>query len=209
MSTASAARPNLELVDEQTQRPHLTAVTTTEDDWSDPSSVEQWTAENQFVGALMWLPASRVRQLLDLVPATAVFHPQARWAYELIRASVDDNRDPRPEAIFKAGRTQASSEALKPGQPPSPTAQRSLALYLFEAYRAAIAPTVTVDTYAAEVLEDAYRRAFALCGIRMQQLAESGAARTDLTEQFIAIRDELADLRRRADKAAKPEKSPS
>ncbi len=39
-------------------------------------------------------------------------------------------------------------------------------------------------------------------GIRLQQLAETGVARTELTEQMNANRAELADLWRRADAAA-------
>ena len=48
--------------------------------------------------------------------------------------------------------------------------------------------------YAREVLDEAYRRAFRDNGIRMQQLGESGADRELITDQFAAIRDELADL---------------
>jgi hypothetical protein len=38
----------------------------------------------------------------------------------------------------------------------------------------------------------------------MQQLGECGAEPQALTNQFITIRDELADLRLRAEAAAKP-----
>ncbi len=38
----------------------------------------------------------------------------------------------------------------------------------------------------------------------MQQLAECGAERESITEQFGIIRDELADLWRRTEAAAKP-----
>jgi hypothetical protein len=41
----------------------------------------------------------------------------------------------------------------------------------------------------------------------MQQLAACGAERDDLTEQFAAIRDELADLWRRDEAATKPERT--
>ena len=78
-----------------------------------------------------------------------------------------------------------------------------LALYLFDAYQQAIAPQTAAGDYAREVLEEAYRRGFTQAGIRMQQLGECGAEREELTTQFIAIRDELADLRRRAEAAAK------
>ena len=54
----------------------------------------------------------------------------------------------------------------------------------------------------------AYRRAFDTCGRRMQQLSACGADREELSAQFAAIRDELADLWRRAETAAKPARSP-
>jgi len=57
------------------------------------------------------------------------------------------------------------------------------------------------------VLDDAYRRAFETCGMRMQQLAASGADRAYLAQRFTGIRDELTDLWRRAEAAAKPDRS--
>ncbi len=209
MSAARAERPALELVDDTTERPHLTVAAGETSDWREQSVLEQWDPEHQLIGALLWLNADQARPLLDLVPDSAIFRPQTRWAYELIRRVVDTGQNPSPVVVLEAGSHHSGSDAFKPEQHPSPRQHRRLALYLFEVYQGAVAPTDTADFYAGQVLEEAYRRAFAMCGIRMQQLAESGAARTDLTEQFIAIRDELADLRRRADKAAKPEKSPS
>ena len=63
---------------------------------------------------------------------------------------------------------------------------------------------VAAESYAREVLDEAYRRAFRFHGIRMQQFADCGAERGDLAAEFIAIRDDLADRRRRAEAAAKP-----
>jgi hypothetical protein len=54
------------------------------------------------------------------------------------------------------------------------------------------------------VLEAAFRRAFGAHGVRMQQLAESGTTRDELTAAFAAIRDDLAALWRRADAAVDP-----
>ena len=87
---------------------------------------------------------------------------------------------------------------------PSPARQHKLAVYLFDAYQQVIAPKAAAGDYAREVLEEAYRRGFTQAGIRMQQLGECGAEPEALTTQFITIRDELADLRRRAEAAAKP-----
>jgi hypothetical protein len=41
-----------------------------------------------------------------------------------------------------------------------------LALYLFDAYAQAIGPQAAIKSYAQEILDDAYRRAFDTCGIR-------------------------------------------
>jgi hypothetical protein len=59
------------------------------------------------------------------------------------------------------------------------------------------------SSLARQVLDDAYRRAFGSLGERMQQLADTDSDRKELTEQFGLIREELADLWRRADAAAK------
>ena len=66
------------------------------------------------------------------------------------------------------------------------------------------AGALAVGDYAREVLDEAYRRGFRDNGIRMQQLGECGAERELITERFAALRDELADLSRRAEAAAKP-----
>ncbi|MUL48404.1 hypothetical protein FZI85_27830 [Mycobacterium sp. CBMA293] len=205
MTSPHKDHPNLEVVAE---RPHLSVAPALEDDWREQSVIDQWDAEHQLVGALMWLTAAQARTVLELVPDSAIFRPHTRWAYELIRRTVDAGQNPSPVIVLDAGRHYSGSDALNPEQSPNSSEHRRLALYLFEVYQSAVAPTDTVDSYAAMVLEEAYRRAFTLCGIRMQQLGEAGAERTDLNDQFIAIRDELADLRRRADKAAKHEKSP-
>lgn len=205
MTSPRKDHANLEVV---SQRPRLSVAPELEDDWREQSVFDEWSAEHQLVGALMWLTAAQARLVLELVPDIAIFRPHTRWVYELIRRAVDAGQNPSPVVVLDAGRRYSGSDALNPEQPPSSSEHCRLALYLFEVYQSAVAPTDTVDTYAAMVLDDAYRRAFTLCGIRMQQLGEAGAERTDLNDQFIAIRDELADLRRRADKAAKHEKSP-
>jgi replicative DNA helicase len=155
----------------------------------------------------MWLTAERARPLVDLVPDNAIWRPQTRWVYELIRALVDAGTDPTPVSVLAAGRRQPARDALEPNEPPSAHKHKQLALYLFDAYSQAIAPTASIGSYARAVLEEAYRRAFDTFGIRMQQLAACGADRDDLTEQFAMIRDELAELWRRTEAAAKPERN--
>ena len=176
-------------------------------EWRSQTVIDQYSPEHQFVGALMWLTAERARPLLDLVPDNAIWRPQTRWVYELIRALVDAGTNPTPVSVLAAGRRQPARDALEPNEPPSAHKHKRLALYLFDAYSQAIAPAASIGSYAREVLEEAYRRAFDTFGVRMQQLAVCGADRDDLTEQFAMIRDELAELWRRTEAAAKPERS--
>jgi len=163
---------------------------------------DRWDPEHQYLGALLWLPVAQARPLLALVPDHALGSPLPRWAHELIRRTVHAGADPNPVLVLDAGRRHPPSDSLHPDRPPDAAALARLALYLFDAYSHAIAPAHTAATYAARVLERAYRHAFADCGARMQQIATTAAGRDDLTGQLIAIRDELADLRRRAEKAA-------
>jgi hypothetical protein len=155
--------------------------------------------EHQFVGSLMWLTAQHAQPLLQRVPATALWHPRSRWAYELIRALVDAGTDPTPVSVLQAGRHNAPRDALDADTPPSPNQHKHLALYLFDAYAQAIAPTTAINTYAQDILDDAYRRAFDTYGLRMQQLAACpGATPDELADQFAAICNELTTLWRRA-----------
>ena len=164
--------------------------------------IDQWEPEHQYLGALLWLTAEQTRPLLELVPDTAIWRPLTRWALELIRRVVNAGDDPHPVTVLAAAQRHPARDALNPDAAPSGHERQALALYLFDAYSQAVAPASCAPTYAREVLDQAYRRAFDSCGIRMQQLAATGD-RQALTEQFTAIRDELSDLWRRADRAAK------
>lgn len=204
MTAAHQPRPALEVVpDLQDTHEGLPGV----DDWRSQTVIDQYGPEHQFVGSLMWLSAEQARPLLDLVPTTALWGPQARWAYELISRVIEAGTRPTPVTVLAAGRRHRAQGAINPDEPPSEGQHKQLALYLFDAYAQAIAPEAAIKTYAQEILDEAYRRAFDSCGIRMQQLAGCGADRDDLNKQFTAIRDELADLRRRAETAAKTDRN--
>ena len=110
-------------------------------------------------------------------------------------------------AVLAAGRHRGARGALAPAAPPSPAQHKALALYLADAYCQAIAPAAAVGSYARAVLEDAYRRAYEACGQQMAHLAASGAAREDLDAQLEAMCTDLAELSRRAQRAAKPQRS--
>jgi replicative DNA helicase len=204
MTAAQNRRPTLEVVPD----PDDTATTpAVGDDWRSTTVIDQYSPEHQFVGSLLWLSAQKARPLLDLVPDTAIWRPRTRWAYELIRGLVDTGTDPTPVAVLAAGRDHAARDAVNPDTAPTANRYRQLALYLFDAYAQAVAPATAIRTYAREVLNEAYRRAFNTCGIQMQHLAASGADRAQLFDQFTAIRNELADLWRRTEAAAQHHRS--
>lgn len=171
-----------------------------------PVTANPCHAEDQFIGSLMWLGCHHALALIELVPATAIWQPIARWAYELVATTVANGHDPTPVAVKAVGRHRRAHDAIAADRPPTARQQQHLAHYLFEAYSQAPNPEAA-DTYAREVLDDAYRRAFDTFGIRMQELAASGADRGDLTDQFAAIRDQLASLWRLAEAAAQPERN--
>lgn len=166
------------------------------------SVVQQWQPEHQFIGALLYLAADEVGPLLDLVPDDAICKPIARWAYELIRRLVDDGDKPDPISVLTAAKRHPARQALRPEQPPTDKRLKELALYLVDAYTQNISAALA-GSLARQVLDDAYRRAFGNLGLRMQQLSDTDIDRTELTEQFGLIREELADLWRRGEAAAK------
>jgi replicative DNA helicase len=166
------------------------------------SVVQQWQPEHQFIGALLYLTADEVRPLLDLVPDTAIGKPIARWAYELIRRLVDDGDKPDPVSVLAAGKRHPARHAVRPERPPTAKRHHELALYLVDAYTQNISSALAASL-GRQVLDDAYRRAFTQLGQRMQQLGEADIDRNELTEQFGLIREELADLWRRGEAAAK------
>jgi len=203
---AAARNPALQIVPDpdDPQPPTPAPVDAGEPQTCDAQTVlDQWDPEHQLIGALMWLPARQVRPILDLVPDDAIGWPTIRWAYHIIRRLVDAGRDPNPVVVLATAKHQPCREAIDPDDPPPPARHHKLAVYLAAAYTQTIS-AAAAPTYAREVLDAAYRRAFYAGGIRMQQLGESHADRADLTERFTLIRDELAQLWRRCEIAAKP-----
>jgi hypothetical protein len=174
MTAAPKRRTTLEVVPDPDETAPAPAVS---DDWRSQTVIDQWSPEHQFLGSLLWLSAEQARPLLELVPDTAIWRPQARWVYELIRHLLDSGTDPTPVTVLELGRSRPARDALSPDTPPTAHRQRQLALYLFDAYSQAISPAAAIATYARQVLDEAYRRAFDSCGIRMQQLAVCGAER--------------------------------
>ena len=212
MTASPAPRTALQLVPEPDDTEWLTAQASA---IGDPAAAEseplealtvlnQWAPEHQLIGAMMWLTADRARPILELVPDTAIWQPMRQWAYEIIRALVADGRDPNPVVVLTAARQRSWSQSGGADQPPTAVRHHRLAVYLAAAYTQVLSPAAAAGDYAREVLEEAYRRAFRDNGIRMQHLGESSAERELLTDQFAAIRDELADLWRRTEAAAKP-----
>jgi glycerophosphoryl diester phosphodiesterase len=86
---------------------------------------------DQFIGALMWLPAEKALPLMKLVPGNAIWQPVAQWAYELIEHVLAQGGEPTPVAVRAAGRHRSAHDAIDPDQPPSARQHHQLALYLF------------------------------------------------------------------------------
>ncbi|ORA29287.1 hypothetical protein [Mycobacterium aquaticum] len=119
------------------------------DDWRAEAFVMPTESQHQLIGALLWLPATRARAILELVPDTAFWRPRARWACQLIRTLAEAGHDPHPVAVFELAQTQPSTFALRPDHPPTAHQIKGLAIYLFDAYQDAIAPHDNAGRYAA------------------------------------------------------------
>mgnify|MGYP000299396615 CR=1 FL=1 len=167
------------------------------------SDLRQFAAEHQYLGALLYLSVEQASRLLELVPDTAINRPVTRWAYELIRFLTEQDRPADPVSVLAAGRHRPAAQSLDPRCVPSARQLHELAMYLADAYTESIGAAF-VDRFARQVLDDAYRRGFAAFGLRMQRLAETGAERVELAEQFDAIREQLTDLWRRCEDGASP-----
>jgi LmbE family N-acetylglucosaminyl deacetylase len=184
-----------------TSAPKLTVVglDTAAPGWRAETTLRQWDPEAQLVGALLHLPAARVAPILALVPDAAIWHPDHRWAYEIVRHLVDAGADPDPVVVLRTARHRPPSDG---GHSDSARRHHAFAVRLADLYTNTVSPGL-VGQYAGEVLEDAYRRAVRFHGIRMTQLSETDCSREELTECLTAMRAELAELWRRAE-AAKP-----
>lgn len=166
----------------------------------------QWNCEHQLVGALLYLSAAKAAPILELVPEDAIWQPTNRWAYELIGRLVADERDPDPVLVLAAARHQPPADAAHPERPVSARRHHQFAVHLAELYTRTV-NAAAVQQYAREVLDEAYRRAIALHGEQMQNLAERGLPREHLTDYLTAMRAHLADLWRRGEAARVPKRA--
>jgi replicative DNA helicase len=170
------------------------------------TQLPQWDCEHQLVGALLHLPATQAAPILQLVPDSAIWRPDNRWTYELIGHLVAGGRDPDPVLVLATARHRPATDTARPGRPVSDRRHHQFAVHLADLYTRTLTPAA-VRQYAREVLDDAYRRAIALHGQHMQQLAESDLPREDLTDYLTAMRAHLADLWRRGEAARAPKQA--
>lgn len=165
-----------------------------------------WQPEQQFIGALLHLDVPACAELVDLVPTTAIWTPIARWAFELIATLTAAGTRPEPIAILALARRQppASENNVLTGlviTTQRPSIHADLGRYLADALTRVIDPN-DARSYAREVLDDAFRRAAADWGVRLQEMAEACADREDLTTVITeGMRGQLRDLWRRAEHA--------
>lgn len=164
--------------------------------------LRQWDCEHQLVGALMYQRATAAAPILHLVPDTAIWWPDNRWAYEIIQFLVAEGRDPDPAVVLSVARHRPPADAVATAEAPSVHRHHQFAVHLANLYTQTVSADA-VRQYAREVLDNAYRRAIAHHGANMQQLAENSSSRTQLTDYLTTMRAELADLWRRAEAAAR------
>lgn len=168
-----------------------------------------WEPEDQFIGALMHLKGPAARELVELVPTTAIDAPIARWAYELITTLVQAGGNPDPTLILATARRQPPASETHVVNELNVTTLRpniigDLGNYLANTLTRVHNPAGARE-YAREVLDDAFRRATAAWGTRLQQMAGAYADREDLTAVITeGMRGELRDLWQRAERAARP-----
>jgi replicative DNA helicase len=170
------------------------------------SPLTQWDCEHQLVGALLHLSATQAAPILNLVPDSAIWRPDNRWAYELIGHLVSDDRDPDPVLVLATARHRPPADAPRPRRPISRRGHHPFAVHLADLYTKTVTPAA-VQQYAREVLDEAYRRAIALHGEHMRQMAENDVPRDDLTDYLTAMRAHLADLWRRGEAARVPKRA--
>ena len=169
-----------------------------------------WEPEDQLIGALLHMNGQAASEILVMVPTTAIQHPIARWAYELITTLVLGQRgEPDPTLVLTLARTQQPAiDANAPADLTTtairPNVLGDLGNYLANAYTHAHSVN-QVREYARLVLDDAFRRTAGIWGARLQGLADSHADREEITAAITDImRGELRDLWQRAERAAKP-----
>lgn len=178
-----------------------------------PAFAYMWEPEDQFIGALLHLKGTAARELVELVPTTAIEQPIARWAYELITTLVQAGNNPDPTLILAAARRQPPASEADVIDELTVTTLRPNIIGDLGNY---LANTLTrvhnlaaAREYARAVLDDAFRRATAAWGARLQQMATAYADREDLTTVITeGMRGELRDLWQRAERAGRPAARP-
>jgi replicative DNA helicase len=143
----------------------------------------------------MHLPAATAMPILELVPDTAIWRPDNRWAYEVIRHLVEREEDPDPVVVLHTAGRRPPADAAHPGEPISADRLHRFAVHLAEIYTGAVTPAAAPQ-YAREVLDEAYRRAVGLHGTRMTQLSESGAPRGDIYREVMKVVSLVAEVTR-------------
>ncbi|ORA61043.1 hypothetical protein BST24_12555 [Mycobacteroides franklinii] len=182
---------------------HIRADRAAEGDGEVPAATIQrrWSPETQFIGALMWLTAARAKPVLDLVLDSDIEDPLNAWAIQSIRKLVRQGETPNPALVIRAAINPASDSQWSPADTATPGHRyHRFTLHIFNAYEHALpGASTTVLSYAREVLDDSYRRAFRVNGTRMIGLADAMADREDLTDFATELRTELAAIWRRTE----------
>lgn len=159
---------------------------------------QRWGPETQFVGALMWITATQAEPLLDLILDSDIDDPLNRWAIAIIRSLVAQGHDPNPAIVIRV----ATNPDTDPQPSPRPVPRyHQFTLHIADAYEHSLpGASAAILSYAREVLDDSFRRAFRVNGGRMIALADAMTDREDLTDFAIhLLRVELASIWRRTE----------
>ena len=156
--------------------------------------------------ALLHLSATQAERVLQLVPDSAIGDPTTDGPTSWSATSSPTAATPTRCWCSPPRGTGRRPTPPHPRRPISIRRHHHFAVHLANLYTRTVTPSA-VQQYAREVIDEAYRRAIALHGQRMQQLAESEVAREDLTDYLTAMRAHLADLWRRGEAARVPKQA--
>lgn len=149
--------------------------------------------ETVLVGVLMYQPADHVTRLLQYVRDDDVEKLLPQTVLTVIRALASRGIDPDPMAVAAYLRDPTSVEVGPVEIDDFPNRQQRLVRYIVNAATDSVGITGPRSA-ARQVVEDAYRRAFAEIGTRIAQMAEAFADPEVLEETWRAGRDRLAAM---------------
>ncbi|MGW5441420.1 hypothetical protein [Nocardia asteroides] len=138
--------------------------------------------ETNLIGALMAMPAGEVAEVLEVLGDDDIERPLARTILIVIRKLVAGGRAPDPVAVVSTIRNPdhrgAGGETTVVTEVPNRF--ETIAKFVADCYTTGIGVDVWGTTY--QVVDDAYRRAFGMAGLRLTQMADYPADTEDIEQ---------------------------